>query len=204
MHESPPPTEADDMKLALRMAEKDESALRTVLESYGPKVKGYLSKQFGEVLDSGERDAVLNEAALKVWEAAHAYDAGKGGLRGWFVRIARNTAISHIRGEKRHRSTPLNEDPAVADGDVPPVVDPVDRARLERLDDFIHNKLTGIEKTVALNCFTVGGDADSVRLAAKLGKTRAYVDTVKSKVKRKIQEAVLSLEAKEITDDSRR
>lgn len=50
----------------------------------------------------------------------------------------------------------------------------------------IHNKLVGFERTIALNCFTTGGEADGVRLAAKLGKTRNYVDTVKSKVKKKI------------------
>ena len=203
----PPSVEVDDVKLALRMTERDESALRTVLELYGPKVKGYLSKQFGEVLDDAERDAVLNAAAWKVWEAADTYNADKGGLRGWFIRIARNEAISHIRGQRKHHSEPLKEDPTVDDDDVSPAVDSSDRTRLERLYDFIHNNLTGIEKLVALNCFTVGGDADSVRLAAKLGKTRNYIDTVKSKVKKKIREAVLSLEAMEAaergSDDSR-
>jgi RNA polymerase sigma factor (sigma-70 family) len=189
------------------MAEKDESALCTVLEIYGPRVKGYLSKQFGEVLDDTERDAVLNEAAFKVWAAARTYNADKGGLRGWFLRVARNAAISHIRGEKKHHRATLDEDPAIDDDDVSPVVDCIDYTRLKRLHDFIHNRLTGIEKMVALNCFTVGGDADSVRLAAKLGKTRAYIDTVKSKVRKKVREAVLSLEAMEaverVSDDRR-
>lgn len=48
---------------------------------------------------------------------------------------------------------------------------------------------------VALNFFTIGGDPDIGRLAAKLGKPRSNIDTVKSKVKKKIREAVLALEA---------
>jgi RNA polymerase sigma factor (sigma-70 family) len=182
------------------MAEKDESALRTVLEVYGPKVKGYLRKQFGDVLDHGEREAVLNEAAMKVWMAANTYRSEKGGLRGWFIRIAKNTAISYIRGERKHRAEPLYDDPAVEDDEVSPELNSIDRARLERLHSFIHNKLVGIERTVALNCYTVGGDADSDRLASILGKTRGYIDTVKSKVKRKIREAVLAIEAAEATE----
>jgi RNA polymerase sigma factor (sigma-70 family) len=197
MLESEASPRIDDRKLALRMKEKDESALVTALEIYGPKVKGYLRKQFGEVLDDGEQDDVLNEAALKLWKCAHKYDADKGGMRGWFIRIARNTAISRIRGEERHRADRLDHDPADHCEDMTPAVDSKERMRLDRLDDFIHSGLEGIERTVALNCFTVGGDADSVRLAAKLGRSRGYVDTVKSKVKKKIQVAVLALEASE-------
>lgn len=180
---------------------RTRSALCTVLGIYGPKVKGYLHKQFGDVLDHGEREAVLNEAAMKVWQAAHTYTTKKGGLRGWFIRIAKNTALDHISGESKHRAEPLYEDPAVEeDDDVSPSLDPADRTRLERLDDFIHNKLVGVEKTVALHCFTVGGDADSERLATLLRKTRGYIDTVKSKVKKKIREAVLAIEAAEAAE----
>lgn len=65
------------------------------------------------------------------------------------------------------------------------------------LDHFINHELVGNEREIALNCFKTGGQADSVRLAALLGKTRNYVDTVKSKVKKKIKEAILKFEADE-------
>lgn len=187
----------DDRQLALRMAQKDEAALATVLELYGPKVKGFLRKQFGSVLDGGELDYVFNEAALKVWRCAHRFDAVKGSMRGWFVRIARNTAISHIRGEQRHQAERLDHDPA-DDCEAPgPAVDSKEHKRLERLNSFIQDELVGIEQTVALNCFAVGGDPDLARLAAKLGRSRGYVDTVKSKVKKKITMTVLAMEAGE-------
>lgn len=190
----------DDEELALRMMEKDESALATVLKVYGPKVKGYLRIQFGETLDHSERDYVFQQALFNLWDKIGTYDTKKGSLRGWFIRIARNAAISHSRGEKKHKGEPL-DDPADDNvdqcGEVPFPADSKEQKRLDRIYDYIHNKLEGTEKAVALNFFTVGGDPDVVRIAAKLGKTRSYVDTVKSKVKRKIREFVLALEASE-------
>lgn len=197
MPEQDPLAQVDDEVLALRMMEGDQAALRTALETYGPKVKGYLRKQFGDQLDQSERDYVFQQSLINFWEKISTYDTNKGSLRGWWIRIARNAAIDHIRGEKKHKTEQL-DDPADDNhddcGDVGPPADSKEQKRLGRIHDFIHNKLEGDEKTVALNCFAIGGDPDIVRLAAKLGKARSYVDTVKSKVKRKIKEFVLSLE----------
>lgn len=197
MPDTDPPIKVDDAELARRMAAGDQAALVTMLAVYGPGVKGYLHNQFGQVLDDGECDEVLNQAALNLWLAASRYDHTEGGLRGWFTRIARNAAISLIRGETKHQAEPLNVDPAEDLDDICPVVEASDYDRLKKVEDFINNKLEGIEKIVALNCFTIGGDPDIGRLAAKLGKPRSNIDTVKSKVKKKIREAVLALEASE-------
>lgn len=196
MPEANPPAQVDDAELARRMAARDESALVTVLEVYGPKIRGYLFKKFRGVLDDGEREFVLNLAALNLWNAAGKFDRTKGGLRGWFVRIARNAAISHLRAQEKHRSEPLDQDPAEDYVDVCPQVAADEVERLNKVDDFINN-LVGIEKVVAQHCFIVGGDPDIERLAKKLGKERSNIDTVKSKVKKKIRDAVLALEASE-------
>jgi RNA polymerase sigma factor (sigma-70 family) len=200
MPEQDPLAQVDDEELALRMMEGDESALRAALKAYGPKVKGYLRKQFGDTLDDNERDYVFQTSLIKFWKKIATYDTKRGSLRGWWIRIARNTAIDHIRGKESYTAKYKAEeldDPADDNdecGNVELVEDSKEKKRLERIHDFIHNKLVGDEKTIALNCFAIGGDPDIVRLAAKLGKTRAYVDTVKSKVKKKIREFVLSLE----------
>jgi len=198
MTEKEPQAQVDDVDLALRMMDGDADALVALLKVYGPKVKGYLRKQFGDTMDDSERDYVFQQALINVWNKIHSYDPEKGGLRGWFIRIARNAAISHIRGEKRHKTDPL-ADPADDNvdgcGDIGFPVDSKEQKRLDRIHDFIENKLKGIERIVARNFFTIGGDPDIVRLAAKLAKTRSYVDTVKSKVKKKIREAILAIEA---------
>ena len=198
MPKQEPLAQVDDEDLALRMMEGDQDALRTALKAYGPKVKGFVRKQFGDQLDQSERDYVFQQSLINFWEKISTYDTDKGSLRGWWIRIARNAAIDHIRGEKRHKAEAL-DDPADDNnddcGDVELVEDSKEKKRLERVHDFIHNKLVGDEKIVALNCFAIGGDPDIVRLAAKLGKARGYVDTVKSKVKKKIIEFVLALES---------
>jgi RNA polymerase sigma factor (sigma-70 family) len=198
MPEQDPLAQVDDDNLALRMMEGDEDALRAAIKAYGPKVKGFLRKQFGDQLDQSERDYVFQQSLINFWEKIRTYDTDKGSLRGWWIRIARNAAIDHIRGEKRRKTEEL-DDPADDNsddcGDVELVEDSREKKRLDRVHDFVHNKLDGDERTVALNCFAIGGDPDIVRLAAKLGKARGYVDTVKSKVKKKIKEFVLALEA---------
>lgn len=197
----------DDEALAIRMAKGDEDALHVALQRYGSKVKGFLRRQFGEQLDDSERNYVFQEALIKFWERSAQYDRAKGSLRGWWIRIARNAAIDHIRGEKKFKADELEDlaDSSDDEDDVSMPPDSLEMKRLDRIDDFIHHQLKGIEKTVALNCFAIRGDPDSVRLAAKLGKTRGYIDTVKSKVKKKIYEYVLGLEASErMRDEPRR
>lgn len=201
MPEQDPLAQVDDEDLALRMMDGDKEALRAAIKAYGRKVKGYLRKQFGDQLDEHERDYVFQQSLIKFWSKIDTYDTKKGSLRGWWIRIARNKAIDHIKGEERYRAkykaaeiddpADDNNDPC---GDVELVEDSKEKKRLERVHDFIHSALVGDERIVALNCFAIGGDPDIVRLAAKLGKSRAYVDTVKSKVKKKIVEFVLSVE----------
>ncbi|GEM_PF-7052145 len=201
MTEQDSQSEADDADLALRMTKKDEDALTTVIELYGPRVRGFLRKNFGDTLQQLELDEVFNQAVFNVWRFAQRFQPDKGGLRGWFIRIARNAAVSLIRGETKHLARELEEDPAYdpaeAYEDVSPDVDPTESRRLEKLEHFMSNELIGTEREVALNCFKTGGEADSVRLAVVLGKTRGYIDTVKSKVKKKIAEAMLKWEAEE-------
>jgi RNA polymerase sigma factor (sigma-70 family) len=201
MSEQDPLIEIDDKMLALRMKEKDEAALDTVIETYGPKVMGFLHLKFGDVLRPPELDEVFNRAVFNVWRFADRFNPDRGGMRGWFIRIARNAALSFIRGETKHLAQTLEFDPAYdpADDcdDVSPDIDSKEAKRLEHLDRFINHELVGNEREIARNCFKTGGEADSIRLAALLGKTRKYVDTVKSKVKRKITESMLKWEAEE-------
>lgn len=202
MPEQDPLAHVDDDELALRMMEGDQDALRAAIKAYASKVKGYLRKQFGEQLDEHERDYVFQQSLIKFLSKINTYDTSKGSLRGWWIRIARNKALDHIEGVENYRAkykAKELDDPADdhhdSCGDVELVEDSKERKRLERVYDFIHSKLVGDERTVAVNCFAIGGDPDIVRLAAKLGKSRSYVDTVKSKVKNKIIEFVLALEA---------
>jgi DNA-directed RNA polymerase specialized sigma24 family protein len=187
-----PYLEDDDETLLLRMMEKDEAALAEVLRRYGPRVQGFLRARFGDVLRDPERREVLNVAAFSLYRFAERFKAGKGTLRGWFFKIARNAAISFLRGEKRHTAQELEYepayDPAEDHPDDCPDVDSKEHKRLKELDNIIFSKLTGFEQIVAINDFKAGGDADSERLAALHGKTLNNVYATRSKVKKKILE----------------
>jgi RNA polymerase sigma factor (sigma-70 family) len=189
------PLEIDEETLVLRLMEEDEDALVELIKGYGPNVEGYLRRKFRLVLKSPELDEAFNRAFFNAFRFADKFKPERCSLRGWVIRIARNAAVSIIRGENRHQAKDLEYDPAYdpADDcdDVSPDVDSKEHARLNALYKFIETKLTGFEQTVALNCFVAGGEADTTRLAALHGKDRGNVDTVKSKVKKKITQALL-------------
>ena len=191
--------EIDEESLVLRMMDRDQSALAELLKLYGPKIRGYLRKKFGDVLKEPELQQALNCAAFNVWRFADRFDPAKGSLRAWFVRIARNAAFSIIRVEARHLAKSLEYEPAydpADDSEVPSAdISDQDVRRLKAIDEFINNTLSGFEKIVAINSFKSGGEADSTRLAALYGKTRGNVDVVKSKVKKKITQAMLEWES---------
>ena len=201
MPESPRPPEIDDDALILRMLDKDETALEEILYVYGPKVMGFLRKSFGDALNEPELHETFNRAAFNLWRFADRFKPERGSLRGWFIRIARNAAIGVLRGETRHLAKDLEYDPAYdpADDhpDASPDVDSKENGRLQKLHDFIHNKLTGFERIVAINCFKAGAEPDTARLAAIYGKTRQNVDTVRSKVKKKIVQWMLDSESRQ-------
>jgi RNA polymerase sigma factor (sigma-70 family) len=198
--DKPLDTPVDDEELVLRMMEKDESALLTLLEAYGPKVKGYLKKHFGDVLKAPELEDAFSKAAFNVWRFAERFKPECGSLRGWFLKIARNAAISVLRAESRHMAKALEYDPLYdpADDypDESPDIDSKEHHRLRELDNILYNILTGLEQIVALNDFKAGGEANTGRLAAMHGKTRQNIYTTRSKVKKKIVQMMLESESR--------
>lgn len=195
------PPEIDEIEIALRMMEKDQSALVELIRVYGPKVRGFLRKKFSEDLKEPELHQAFNRAFFNAFRFADKFKPEKGSLRGWLIRIARNAAISIIRAEERHLAKDLEYDPVYdpADDcdDTSSDVDSKEHARLTALYDFINNKLIGFERVVARSCFISGDEADTTRLAAIYGKSRQNVDTVKSKVKKKITQALLEWDSRQ-------
>jgi DNA-directed RNA polymerase specialized sigma24 family protein len=88
------------------MSYGNESALETFLKRHYRKVKGILVRRYKGVLDEYEIDWVLNQAALKVYNAADTFDSKKGTLAGWFTTIAINTAVDLLRGRPKEKLKP--------------------------------------------------------------------------------------------------
>jgi RNA polymerase sigma-70 factor (ECF subfamily) len=92
--------------LALQMsAEHDENIARR-LQRRDPEAMGDLYDRFGRmaysvivaiVRDTAVAEDLVQETFLRVWNRAHAFEAGRGALGPWLLAIARNRAIDHLR-----------------------------------------------------------------------------------------------------------
>jgi DNA-directed RNA polymerase specialized sigma24 family protein len=175
-------SDANGELLILRMAGKDEEALRLFLETYGGKLRGFLTSRYGDVLKAQEIDAAVNATAFNVWRFAHRYTAAKGSPKAWFIRVARNAVVSILRGENRNRAQDLGYDPADAG--------PEGGWRVRVMEHVIENELTGLEQAVARADLVTGGSANAGRLAALHGTNKDVIYSTRSRVRAKIRKRI--------------
>lgn len=89
---------APDSALVERMMAGDESALSTLYDRYS----GMLFAMLVRILkDTHAAEEVLQDLFLQLWRSAARFDASRGSLPAWLMVIARNRAISRLRGRER-------------------------------------------------------------------------------------------------------
>ena len=100
---------SSDLFLIQRLQSGDKKALFTLYDRYSGALYGVIlrmchNKELAEDL--------LQECFIKIWEKITTYDANKGRFYTWAYRIAKNTALNHLR-----KSSPLiqTEDLSVYD-----------------------------------------------------------------------------------------
>ncbi len=100
--------QANEAALIAGMQKGDTSALSLVYERYAPALFGVLSRL---VNDDHLAEDILQEAFVKIWNNAGAYDASKGRLFTWMLNICRNQAIDKMRskGYKTGKATTSDE-----------------------------------------------------------------------------------------------
>jgi DNA-directed RNA polymerase specialized sigma24 family protein len=99
----------DDPEIVKRLKASDPEGLRALLTVHGPVVQEAVRKRFGSPVAA----EAMNFAAMLVWvDTSSKYDATKGKIGAWFMRIAINKAIDIRRGEKRKKFIQLDFDPA--------------------------------------------------------------------------------------------
>lgn len=100
--------QAEDRIIQL-LQERNEEAIRLIFERYGNAMFNTIYK----VLCSRDMaEDVLQEVLVKVWNKSGSYDASKGSLFTWLVRISRNAAIDKTRGKEfiqSRKSADLNQ-----------------------------------------------------------------------------------------------
>ena len=89
----------DEDLLVLRLIARDEQALRVLHDRYS---RNLLTVIVRLVRDESLAQDVLQEGLLKVWLSIGRYDASRGRLFTWMVRVCCNQAIDAMRSP-RHR-----------------------------------------------------------------------------------------------------
>lgn len=96
--DSSPPL--SDALLIERILVRDEAAFSMLYDRYSPLLFGVLSRILH---DPQIAEEILQDTFLQLWKNAVQFDAARGTLAAWLVVIARNRALSRLRGsDMRH------------------------------------------------------------------------------------------------------
>ncbi len=93
--------DVSDEDLIQAYLDGDEQSLVVLVERH---FAGMYSYVFRFVRNTAEAEDIVQDVFIKVWKQLHRFQPGTG-LRPWLFRIARNTAIDHLRKKK---SIPLS------------------------------------------------------------------------------------------------
>jgi len=196
------PEHEDDASLALRMMDRDLSALLIVMERYASLLRGHLRMLFHKVLSHIDIDAAVNFASFKLWRTIEQYDTKEGTLGSWYMRIAENSAIDMLRQVKRNPTIESPESPVYDKPEFDCIkgddweADPISSWRANELNRIINEELEGNMQAVALADLLVGGNADRTALAQKLGTTVTSISSTRTNYRNKIERLMLEREAK--------
>lgn len=86
-----------DAQLAQRLLERDEAALREVIDRFGGAVYGLARRVVAEPTLAEE---VAQDAFLALWRRPGAYDPERGSLQSFLLGVSRNKAIDLVRREE--------------------------------------------------------------------------------------------------------
>ncbi|MBB5364732.1 RNA polymerase sigma factor [Deinococcus humi] len=94
---SPEETALDsDRTLALRLRQRDESALSEVYDQHSGAVFGVLHRLLGDAA----AQEVLQDVFLRLWERPETYDPARAGLRTFLLVMARSRALDSLRAAR--------------------------------------------------------------------------------------------------------
>ena len=83
-----------DERLIYLLCDKDKNGISLIFEHYGPFLLNVIKKV---IYDDDMAEDVLMNVLLKVWQKFDQFDAEKGSLFSWLVRITKNSSIDKTR-----------------------------------------------------------------------------------------------------------
>ena len=93
---------ATDAKLAVRLCNKEPSAMEDVYDCHGSFSYSLVLRLVG---DHQVAEDLVQETFLRVWTRIHLYAPDRGAMRAWIAAIARNLAMDHLRSCNTRRQT---------------------------------------------------------------------------------------------------
>ena len=106
--------DADELVELLKR--RDPRGAEELLLHYGPLMRYIINPILN---DPQDREECLSAAAMKVWNSIGQYDAYRGSWTTWLTAITRNTALNHLRTNRRHgkdENVPMSQEtPSGAD-----------------------------------------------------------------------------------------
>jgi RNA polymerase sigma-70 factor (ECF subfamily) len=101
-----------DEDLMELVAAGDQAAFEILYERHGRAAYSLARRILG---DDRAAEEATQEAFLQLWRSGQRYDAARGSVRSWTLRILRNRAIDELRRASSSRIPPLELDAGVAD-----------------------------------------------------------------------------------------
>lgn len=167
--------EASDEALLAGLAAGDETASAAFVRRFQGRVFGLA---LAVVHDQGRAAEVAQDAFVRAWKHAEAFDPRRGSVLTWLLAITRNLAIDHRRAEARRPAEPVDwlaltpRSPAPGPDDTA-----VQNTDVQRVLDALAELPTAHRRSVVLA--TIGG-----RTAREISETEGIpLGTAKTRVR---------------------
>lgn len=173
----------DEKNLIKGLKRRDELSLKAFIHGYGGLMKSVIYPYFPNSPE--DREEVLNDAILKVWQNIDAYDKTQSEFKNWCAAVAKYRAIDYYRRYHKESFHEIFEEANHIAENI------TDKLAKERLDNF----LAGLSTTdrMIFTALYVEGEKTKT-LAQKLSLTE---NAIYKRVQKARQKAKQSLQAKE-------
>ncbi len=173
----------DEKNLIKGLKRRDELSLKAFIHGYGGLMKSVIYPYFPNSPE--DREEVLNDAILKVWQNIDAYDKTQSEFKNWCAAVAKYRAIDYYR---RYHKESFHEIFEEANHIAENITDKLAKGRLD-------NFLAGLSTTdrMIFTALYVEGEKTKT-LAQKLSLTE---NAIYKRVQKARQKAKQSLQAKE-------
>ncbi len=175
--ETQEPTDAD---LLQRTARGDAAAFGEFYDRHSALLLGIVRRILN---DDAEAEDVLQDAFVRIWEHAGAYQPAMGRPLGWAVALTRNKAIDRLRSRRRRASVLLGNAPAIEEATQAACESsPASQSQTADAGKAVHGAIHGlpVEQRQAIELAFFGG-LSHVEIADRLA---IPVGTIKARIRR--------------------